>query len=85
VYRLVNIHEHYRLTFMGQYSANAFGLDNYGLGVEFALREIFYGQGCVSFLRMAFSVMRPHLQPIQVWRRVCQSIFLSKKISLLHL
>lgn len=31
----------YRVTFLGQYSANAFGNDNWGLGVEFSLREIF--------------------------------------------
>jgi outer membrane protein OmpA-like peptidoglycan-associated protein len=33
--------QNYRLTFMGQYSANAFGFDNYGLGAEFSMREIF--------------------------------------------
>jgi outer membrane protein OmpA-like peptidoglycan-associated protein len=33
--------QNYRVTFLGQYSANAFGLDNYGLGAEFSLREMF--------------------------------------------
>ena len=31
----------YRVTFVGQYSANAFGNDNWGLGAEFAVKEIF--------------------------------------------
>jgi outer membrane protein OmpA-like peptidoglycan-associated protein len=31
----------YRLTFLGQYTANAFGNDNWGLGAELAIREIF--------------------------------------------
>jgi outer membrane protein OmpA-like peptidoglycan-associated protein len=44
-----NYMQHYRLTFMGQYSANAFGLDNYGLGVEFSLREIFLLRAAYRF------------------------------------
>ena len=47
--------QHYRLTFMGQYSANAFGLDNYGLGVEFALREIFMVRAAYRFENGIFS------------------------------
>lgn len=31
----------YRVTFVGQYTANAFGNDNWGLGAEFAVREMF--------------------------------------------
>lgn len=41
--------QRYRLTFMGQYSANAFGLDNYGLGAEFSLQEIFMVRAAYRF------------------------------------
>jgi outer membrane protein OmpA-like peptidoglycan-associated protein len=39
----------YRLTFLGQYSANAFGSDNWGLGAEFSLREIFMLRAAYRF------------------------------------
>ncbi|MBS1623116.1 MAG: PorV/PorQ family protein [Bacteroidetes bacterium] len=41
--------QRYRLTFMGQYSANAFGLDDYGLGAEFSLQEIFMLRAAYRF------------------------------------
>jgi outer membrane protein OmpA-like peptidoglycan-associated protein len=49
------ITQHYRVTFMGQYSGNAFGLDNYGLGVEFALREMFMVRAAYRFENDIFS------------------------------
>ncbi len=39
----------YRVTFLGQYSANAFGNDNWGLGAEFALKEIFMIRAAYRF------------------------------------
>jgi outer membrane protein OmpA-like peptidoglycan-associated protein len=39
----------YRLTFMGQYSANAFGNDNWGLGAEFSIKEIFMLRAAYRF------------------------------------
>lgn len=39
----------YRVSFMGDYTANAFGNDNWGLGVEFAVREIFMLRAAYRF------------------------------------
>ena len=39
----------YRLTLLGQYTANAFGNDNWGLGAEFALREMFMVRAAYRF------------------------------------
>jgi outer membrane protein OmpA-like peptidoglycan-associated protein len=39
----------YRITFLGQYTANAFGNDNWGLGAEFALREMFMIRAAYRF------------------------------------
>lgn len=39
----------YRLTFLGQYTANAFGNDNWGLGAEFSLKEIFMVRAAYRF------------------------------------
>jgi len=39
----------YRLTFLGQYTANAFGNDNWGLGAEFSLRELFMIRAAYRF------------------------------------
>ena len=39
----------YRVTFLGQYTANAFGNDNWGLGAEFALKEIFMIRAAYRF------------------------------------
>ena len=41
--------QHYRVTFLGQYSANSFGNDNYGLGAEFSLRELFMLRAAYRF------------------------------------
>ncbi len=41
--------QRYRVTFMGQYSANAFGLDDYGLGTEFSYREMFMIRAAYRF------------------------------------
>jgi outer membrane protein OmpA-like peptidoglycan-associated protein len=47
--------QHYRMTFMGQYSANAYGNDNYGFGVEFGLREMFMVRAAYRFENGIFS------------------------------
>jgi outer membrane protein OmpA-like peptidoglycan-associated protein len=39
----------YRVTFLGQYTANAFGNDNWGLGAEFSLREMFMIRAAYRF------------------------------------
>ena len=39
----------YRVTFLGQYTANAFGNDNWGLGTEFALKEMFMIRAAYRF------------------------------------
>ena len=39
----------YRVTFVGQYSANAFGNDNWGLGTEFAVKELFMVRAAYRF------------------------------------
>ena len=39
----------YRVTFLGQYSANAFGNDNWGLGAEFSLKEMFMIRAAYRF------------------------------------
>ena len=39
----------YRVTFLGQYTANAFGNDNWGLGAEFSLKEIFMIRAAYRF------------------------------------
>jgi outer membrane protein OmpA-like peptidoglycan-associated protein len=39
----------YRVTFLGQYTANAFGNDNWGLGAEFSVKEIFMIRAAYRF------------------------------------